>query len=225
MSRSSSTLAVDERDTLHEPPPPTSMTSRSGTSDHAPLDLSPGKAAPPPIDPGVFKSVVDIRRLVDESADLAVRASSGLSAAALGALQSGGGCGGGAWAAAQSMMGGGGYGGMGGDMFGGGSGGRNVPMSATRVHRLRAMAVQRLADAYKADEIAASVMVMQRGSVFDDIAERVLKSGKWGPSAACAYEFDFAIDPRNVNARYVHFFHEKIPSRLVIHFGIVYTLF
>jgi hypothetical protein len=55
--------------------------------------------------------------------------------------------------------------------------GRNVTMSAMRVHRLRALAVQKLAAAYKADEIASSVMVMQGGSVFDDIAERVLKFG------------------------------------------------
>jgi hypothetical protein len=56
-------------------------------------------------------------------------------------------------------------------------GGRNVAMSAMRVHRLRALAVQKLAAAYKADEIASSVMVMQGGSVFDDIAEKVLKCG------------------------------------------------
>ena len=55
--------------------------------------------------------------------------------------------------------------------------GRNVQMSANRVHRLRALAVQKLAAAYKTDEIASSVMVMQGGSVFDDIAERVLKVG------------------------------------------------
>lgn len=69
-------------------------------------------------------------------------------------------------------------------------------MSATRIHRLRALAVQKLAAAYAADEIASSVMVMQGGSVFDDIAERVLKH-----------------DPNDADARYVHFFHEKIPSR------------
>ncbi|KAK7695222.1 hypothetical protein QCA50_002412 [Cerrena zonata] len=39
-------------------------------------------------------------------------------------------------------------------------------------------------------------MVMQGGSVFDDIADRVLK-----------------VDPNDVDARYVQFFHEKIPSR------------
>ena len=56
-------------------------------------------------------------------------------------------------------------------------GGRNVAMSAMRVHRLRVLAVQKLAQAYKIDEIASSVMVMQGGSVFDDVAERVLKTG------------------------------------------------
>ncbi|KIJ07491.1 hypothetical protein PAXINDRAFT_173459 [Paxillus involutus ATCC 200175] len=50
--------------------------------------------------------------------------------------------------------------------------------------------------AYKADEIASSVMVMQGGSVFEDIAERVLKH-----------------DPSDADAKYVNFFHEKIPSR------------
>ena len=50
-------------------------------------------------------------------------------------------------------------------------------MSAMRIHRLRALAVQKLAQAYRADEIASSVMVMQGGTVFDDVAERVLKHG------------------------------------------------
>ncbi|RDX50566.1 hypothetical protein OH76DRAFT_1402631 [Lentinus brumalis] len=146
----------------------------------------PGKATPPPIDPGVFRSVAHIRRLIDEAAELSVRASSGLSAAALGSMRGGAGMNGSAWATAQSL---------GLNPLGDG-GGRNVAMSAMRVHRLRALAVQKLAAAYKTDEIASSVMVMQGGSVFDDIAERVLK-----------------VDPTDVDARYVHFFHEKIPSR------------
>ncbi|KAH9486231.1 hypothetical protein JR316_0000295 [Psilocybe cubensis] len=148
----------------------------------------PGKATPPPIDPGVFRSVRNIRRLIDEAAELSVRASSGLSAAELGSMRSGSGPGGSPWAAAQSL----GINPLGNNN----SGGRNVAMSATRVHRLRALAVQKLAQAYKADEIASSVMVMQGGSVFDDLAERVLR-----------------VDPNDPDARYVHFFHEKIPSR------------
>jgi hypothetical protein len=76
-------------------------------------------------------------------------------------------------------------------------GGRNVAMSAMRVHRLRALAVQKLAQAYKADEIASSVMVMQGGSVFDDVAERVLKTGAfllcfWGSGRW----FDFVNRPQ-----------------------------
>lgn len=130
-----------------------------------------GKATPPPIDPGVFRSVNTIRRLIDEAAELSVRASSGLSAAALGYMNGGGTLGmkTSPWATAQSL----GLNPMG-DPVGGG---RNVVMSAMRVHRLRALAVQKLAQAYKTDEIASSVMVMQGGSVFDDVAERVLKYG------------------------------------------------
>ncbi|THH01208.1 hypothetical protein EW026_g1458 [Hermanssonia centrifuga] len=147
----------------------------------------PGKATPPPIDPGVFRSVTQIRRLIDEASELSVRASSGLSAAALGSMRGGSGFNQSPWSLAHSL----GLGGMGEN-----GNGRHVAMSAMRVHRLRALAVQKLAAAYKADEIASSVMVMQGGSVFDDIAERVLK-----------------VDPHDLDARYVHFFHEKIPSR------------
>jgi hypothetical protein len=128
-----------------------------------------GKPSPPPIDPGVFRSVTTIRRLIDEAAELSVRATSGLSAAALGSMRGGSsGLNGNPWAAAQAL-------GM--NSLCESGGGRNVAMSATRIHRLRALAVQKLAQAYKADEIASSVMVMQGGSVFDDIAERVLKVG------------------------------------------------
>lgn len=148
----------------------------------------PGRATPPPIDPGVFRSVLSIRRLIDEAAELSVRASSGLTAAELGSMRNGSGSNNSPWSTAQSF---------GINPLGiSGSGGRNVAMSAMRLHRLRVLAVQKLAEAYKADEIASSVMIMQGGSVFDDVAERVLKN-----------------DPNDVDAKYVHFFHEKIPSR------------
>ena len=131
----------------------------------------PGKAMPPPIDPGVFRSVRSIRQLIDEAAELSVRASSGLSAAELGTSRGGSSLHGSPWATAQSL---------GLNPLGvSNGGGRNVAMSAMRIHRLRALAVQKLAQAYKADEIASSVMVMQGGSVFDDVAERVLKVGMW----------------------------------------------
>ncbi|KDQ15671.1 hypothetical protein BOTBODRAFT_54552 [Botryobasidium botryosum FD-172 SS1] len=152
----------------------------------------PLKPTPPPIDPGVFRCMTAIRRLVEEASDLAVRASSGMSAAAFGSFRSAsasiGGGSANAWTTAQQL-------GINPMNEQGGSG-RNVQMSAMRAHRLRALAVQKLAAAYKEDEIAASVMIMQGASALDDLAEKVLK-----------------IDPKDEDARYVHFFHEKIPSR------------
>lgn len=172
----------------HTPPdsPRTTFSSFSQNANTTPFPSpAPGEASPPPVDPGVFRSVASIRRLIDEASELSVRASSGLSAVALGSLRKGsGGLGNSPWGSTQGFN------------PENGHGGRNVTMSATRVHRLRALAVQKLASAYAADEIASSVMVMQGGSVFDDIAERVLK-----------------YDPNDADAKYVHFFHEKIPSR------------
>lgn len=146
------------RDTFTSPTTPTFPTPKTG------------KATPPPIDPGVFRCVTSIRRLIDEAAELSVRATSGLSVSALRTMRGGSSLGinNRPWATAQVM---------GLNPLGDGGGGRNVAMSAMRVHRLRALAVQKLAQAYKADEIASSVMVMQGGSVFEDIAERVLKVG------------------------------------------------
>lgn len=140
---------------------------------------------PPPIDPAVFRGVTEIRKLVDEASDLAVRAASGLSAAALGALNLSSGMGGNG--NALGMEGG-----------ANSNGGRNVVMSPIRQHRLRSLAVAKLADAYRIDEIAAAVAVMQSATALDDLALRVLK-----------------YEPNDANAQYVHFFHEKIPSRLV----------
>ncbi|KAJ7650158.1 hypothetical protein FB45DRAFT_1050232 [Roridomyces roridus] len=168
---------------------PTSITFSTTMPPPFPLP-EPGKPTPPPIDPGVFRNVTSIRRLIDEAAELSVRASSGLSAAELNMMRS---------SSSPSMNSSySGYNSPWGGLMpgGGGGGGRNVAMSAMRIHRLRALAVQKLAAAYTADEIASSVMVMQGGSVFDDLAERVLK-----------------VDPSDADARYVHFFHEKIPSR------------
>lgn len=157
-------------------PPPTPSPSGYAISPalQPPFTNLGGKPPPPPIDPGVFKSVTSIRRLIDEASDLAVRAASGLSAAALGGMRSSGssgyGFGSSPWATAQSL----GINPLGDQ----GGNGRNTAMSAMRVHRLRVLAVQKLAEAYKADEIAASVMVMQGASALDDIAERVLKVGE-----------------------------------------------
>ncbi|KAF9447543.1 hypothetical protein P691DRAFT_706609 [Macrolepiota fuliginosa MF-IS2] len=184
---------------------PTSPISPSGRFRSFPIfdDLSPpesphkslssftispgGMPTPPPIDPGVLRSVAKIKGLIEEATELSVRASSGLSAVELGSMRGGSSYNGSSWTTAQSL-------GLGSHGTSNG-GGRNVNMSANRVHRLRALAVQKLAQAYRMDEIASSVMVMQGGSVFDDVAERVLKH-----------------DPSDADAKYVHFFHEKIPS-------------
>lgn len=66
----------------------------------------------------------------------------------------------------------------------------------TRQHRLRSLAVAKLARAYGLDEVATSVVVMQSGSSLDDVADRVLK-----------------IEPENLAAHYVGHFHDKIPGR------------
>ncbi|KAF9235138.1 hypothetical protein BU15DRAFT_51716 [Melanogaster broomeanus] len=161
-----------------------SLSPRAATSPPPLPPPIPGKPTPPPIDPGVFRNVATIRRLIDEAAELSVRASCGIPTASMGSIRGGGNS---PWVTGQAF-------GLDGSANMGG--GRNVAMSAMRVRRLRALAVQKLAAAYKADEIASSVMVMQGGSVFDDIAERVLRH-----------------DPDDPDAKYVHFFHEKIPSR------------
>ena len=138
--------------------PPNALTVRQPSS----------RSASPPIDPGVFRSVTSIRRLIDEASDLAVRAASGLSPTALGGLRSPGG-GSSPWSTAQAL---------GINPSGDQHSGRGMHMSSARTHRLRVLAVQKLAAAYKADEIASSVMVMQGASALDDLAERVLRVGE-----------------------------------------------
>ncbi len=115
------------------------------------------RAAPPPIQPGVFRNVVSIRRLMDEAGELAMRASGGI-------VPSGQLC--------DS------HGPMGAFLQGSGRGGRKVPMSNVRSQRLRALAVQKVSQAYLLDEIVTSVMVMKGTSTIDDLAAIVLKSGK-----------------------------------------------
>ncbi|KAJ3121944.1 hypothetical protein HK098_003263 [Nowakowskiella sp. JEL0407] len=85
-----------------------------------------------------------------------------------------------------------------GDSGGRGGGWRGGNISAVRQQRLRELAVSKLAKAYKIDEIATSVLTMQSASTLDDVALKVLKK-----------------TPNNLDAVYVHFFHEKIPSRML----------
>jgi hypothetical protein len=152
---------------------------------------------PHPYDPAVLQDALRVRRAVDEATDLAVRAASGLVSAPFssrGGRHGGGGRG-------PGGSGGAGGGDGAGDSFGfggGGHGGAPVRLSKERQFRMRDMAAQKLAAAYRCDEIATSVATMQSASSLDDVALHVLRR-----------------NAQDLDALYVHFFHEKIPSREV----------
>ncbi|KAH8704426.1 hypothetical protein GQ44DRAFT_630410, partial [Phaeosphaeriaceae sp. PMI808] len=137
---------------------------------------------PHPIDPAVFYDLVKIRKQVDEATNLAVRATSGLTSAALNNSLNAG----------NSMLGGAAALGIG---YGGGGTGK---LSRERKHRMRELATNKLSQAYHLDEIAASVATMQSASTLEDVAHLVLQR-----------------NPLDSDAKYVHFFHEKIPSRMM----------
>ncbi|OJD36480.1 histidine kinase group protein [Diplodia corticola] len=132
---------------------------------------------PRPIDPAVFYDLVKIRSAVDEATNLAVRAASGLTSAALSSQPN----------AANGVLG-----------LGYVAGGQNTKLSRERKYRMRELATQKLSHAYHLDEIAASVAIMQSASALDDVAHFVLQRSAAHP-----------------DAKYVHFFHEKIPSRMM----------
>jgi hypothetical protein len=130
----------------------------------------------------VFYDLVKIRKAVDEATNLAVRATSGLTSAALSNSLNAG----------NSMLGSAAALGIG---YGGGG---TSKLSRERKHRMRELATAKLSQAYHLDEIAASVATMQSASTLEDVAHLVLQR-----------------EPTNVDAKYVHFFHEKIPSRMM----------
>ncbi|KAL7627860.1 hypothetical protein AAE478_002055 [Parahypoxylon ruwenzoriense] len=69
-------------------------------------------------------------------------------------------------------------------------------LSPERRFRMREQATQKLSRAYHLDEIASSVATMQSTSTLENVAGLVLQRS-----------------PNDPDANYVHFFHEKIPSR------------
>ncbi|OTB08259.1 hypothetical protein M426DRAFT_317374 [Hypoxylon sp. CI-4A] len=69
-------------------------------------------------------------------------------------------------------------------------------LSPERRFRMREQASQKLSRAYHLDEIASSVATMQSTSTLENVAGLVLQRA-----------------PNDPDANYVHFFHEKIPSR------------
>ncbi|KAJ6788008.1 hypothetical protein PWT90_01120 [Aphanocladium album] len=62
-----------------------------------------------------------------------------------------------------------------------------------RIQRIRDMACQKLSAAYRVDEIPCSLLTMHSSADLDNVASEVLRH-----------------DPANLDAKYVHFFHEKI---------------
>lgn len=140
---------------------------------------------PRPIDPAVFFDLVKVRRLVEEATDLAVRAANGTTSSALSNSVNAG----------NGILGGGGAAALG---LGIGGGGPNAKLSRERKHRMREQATQKLSHAYQLDEIAASVATMQGASSLEEVAKLVLQR-----------------NPNDTDAKYVHFFHEKIPSRML----------
>ncbi|MCJ1470367.1 hypothetical protein MMC07_009012 [Pseudocyphellaria aurata] len=140
---------------------------------------------PRPIDPAVFFDLVKVRRLVEEATDLAVRAANGTTSSTLSNSLN----------ASNGIYGGGGAAALGLGISGGGA---NAKLSRERKHRMREVATQKLSRAYRLDEIATSVATMQSASSLEDVAKLVLQRS--------AHDSD---------AKYVHFFHEKIPSRML----------
>ncbi|KAK4560496.1 hypothetical protein LTR86_005693 [Recurvomyces mirabilis] len=86
------------------------------------------------------------------------------------------------------------------DYFGAG-GGPSSQLSKERIFKIRQKAVKLLSKAFTLDEVAASVATMQATSTVEDVAQHVLKR-----------------EAGNTDAKYVHFFHEKIPSRAMEHY-------
>ncbi|EEH46675.2 uncharacterized protein PADG_02773 [Paracoccidioides brasiliensis Pb18] len=138
---------------------------------------------PQPIDPAVFFDLVKIRRLIEEATDLAVRAANGTTSSALSNSQN----------AINGLLSSGSSTVLG---IGIGGGGGTARLSKERRHRMREHATQKLSLAYHLDEIAASVATMQSASALEEVAKLVLQRNE-----------------QDCNAKYVHFFHEKIPSR------------
>ncbi|KKZ65317.1 hypothetical protein EMCG_08833 [[Emmonsia] crescens] len=138
---------------------------------------------PQPIDPAVFFDLVKIRRLIEEATDLAVRAANGTTSSSLSNSLN----------ASNGLLSGGSSAVLG---LGLGGGAGTAKLSKERRHRMREHATQKLSRAYHLDEIAASVATMQSASALEEVAKLVLQRNE-----------------QDCDAKYVHFFHEKIPSR------------
>ena len=140
---------------------------------------------PRPIDPAVFFDLVKIRHLIEDATDLAVRAANGTASSTLSNSLTAG----------NGILGRGSAAALGLGVSGGCS---IAKLSKERRHRMREQATQKLSQAYQLDEIAASVATMQGTSSLEEVAKLVLQRST-----------------QDIDAQYVHFFHEKIPSRML----------
>ncbi|KAJ6445969.1 histidine kinase group protein [Purpureocillium lavendulum] len=130
---------------------------------------------PRPVDPAVFFDIVKIRKGVDEATDLAVRASCDTVSAPMSSVTS--------LAGMASLR-------------GAPAPRHGIKMSAERRFRMRELACQKLARAYRLDDIIACITTTQGTSILDGMAGSVLQR-----------------NPNDPDAKYAHFFHEKIVSR------------
>ncbi|EFY90923.1 hypothetical protein MAC_03039 [Metarhizium acridum CQMa 102] len=128
---------------------------------------------PRPVDPAVVFDVLKIRKAVDEATDFALGAASDSAPSTLVNVNGG----------ALKF-----------NPFSHGT-----KLSRDRKLRIRAQACQKLAHAYRLDEIACSVAAMQRSSALEEVGGLVLQRNR-----------------DDLNAKYVHFFHEKIPSKQLV---------
>lgn len=133
---------------------------------------------PRPVHAASLFDLVKIRRLVDEATNLAVRAASDIASPTLTNVH-------GSYSDGHSM-----------NSLGMGGSGHGVKLSRERKFRMREQASQKLARAYRMDEIASSVATMQGSTPLEEVGSSVLHR-----------------NPQDPDAKYVHFFHEKIPSR------------
>jgi hypothetical protein len=133
---------------------------------------------PRPLDAASFFDLVKARRLVDEATNLAVRAASDIASPTLTSVNGG-------FPSISSMI-----------SHGMGAPGHGGKLSRERKFKMREQASQKLARAYRLDEIVCSVATMQGASPLEDVGSLVLQR-----------------NPKDPDAKYVHFFHEKIPSR------------
>lgn len=89
-----------------------------------------------------------------------------------------------------------------------GQGGPQAPkMSKERIYKIRQKAARLLSKAYALDEVAASVATMQSTTSLEEVALHVLRRNQ-----------------TDTEAKYVHFFHEKIPSRMMEQYTPLETL-